>query len=127
MVSLDDDTAETRYQTEPTSGYVPETLYDRRWALTLLDRVLERLSQEFAQAGKALVFEHLKAFLMPEQAGISYAAAAVRLGLSEGAVKVSVHRLRRRFRELFREEVAHTVSSREEIDDEIRHLLAAVA
>ncbi len=80
------------------------------------------LEQEFMAAGKGLHFEHLKDYLMEEMGALPYAEAASRLGQSERAVKVAVHRLRRRFRELFREEVAHTVSSPEEIDDEIRKL-----
>jgi RNA polymerase sigma-70 factor (ECF subfamily) len=118
-------TAETRYIAEPVEHLTAEKLYERRWALTLLDRVLARLSHEFDAAEKKDLFEKLKPYLMAEKGTIPYAEAAIALGMNEGAIKVAVHRLRRRFRELFREEVAQTVARPEEIDDEIRHLLAA--
>jgi RNA polymerase sigma factor (sigma-70 family) len=124
-VPLQGHTAETRYVAEPSEQLTAEKLYERRWALTLLDRVLSRLSEEFNAVGKKEQFEKLKPYLMAERESIPYAEAAVVLGMNEGAIKVAVHRLRRRFRELFREEVAHTVARPEEIDEEIRHLLAA--
>jgi RNA polymerase sigma-70 factor (ECF subfamily) len=123
-VPLQGHTAETRYIAEPIQELTAEKLYERRWALTLLDRVLDRLGQEFHNAAKSELFEKLKPYLMGEKGAIPYAQAALASGLSEGAFKVAVHRLRRRFRELFREEVAHTVAKPEEIDQEIRHLLA---
>jgi len=86
---------------------------------------LARLSHEFDAAEKKELFEKLKPYLMAEKGTIPYAEAATALGMNEGALKVAVHRLRRRFRELFREEVAQTVARPEEIDDEIRHLLGA--
>ncbi len=125
-LSLDDgQTAETRYLMETGGSLSAEKLYDRRWAVTLLDRVLERLGREFAAGGKGAVFEQLKGYLMAEKGGVPYAEAAAALGMSEGALKVAVHRLRLRFRELFREEVAHTVSFPSEVDEEIRFLLEA--
>jgi RNA polymerase sigma-70 factor (ECF subfamily) len=124
-VPLQGHTAETQYAIEPVERLTAEKLYERRWALTLLDRVLARLRDEFNLADKKELFEKLKSYLMVEKEAIPYAKAAQLLGMNEGAVKVAVHRLRRRFRELFREEVAHTVSKPEEIDEEIRHLLAA--
>jgi RNA polymerase sigma-70 factor (ECF subfamily) len=123
-VPLQGHTAETRYVAEPSEQLTAEKLYERRWALTLLDRVLSRLSNEFNAVGKKEQFEKLKPYLMAERESISYAEAAVALGVNEGAIKVAVHRLRRRLRELFREEVSHTVARPEEIDEEIRHLLA---
>jgi RNA polymerase sigma-70 factor (ECF subfamily) len=125
QVPLQGHTAETRYIAEPIEPLTAEKLYERRWALTLLERVLARLGAEFDAAGKTEIFEKLKPFLMAEKGSIPYAEAAMALGTNEGAVKVAVHRLRRRFRELFREEVAQTVASSQEIDDEIRHLLSA--
>ena len=124
-VPLQGHSAETRYLAEPADRLTADKLYERRWALTLLDRVLERLRQEFVAAGKAAIFDQLKGSLMAEKGAITHSEAADALGLSEGAVKVAVHRLRRRFRELFREEVAHTVAGPEEIEEEIRHLLGA--
>jgi len=123
-VPLQGHTAETRYVAEPSEQLTAEKLYERRWALTLLDRVLSRLSDEFNAVGKKEQFEKLKPYLMAERESIPYAEAVVVLGMNEGAIKVAVHRLRRRFRELFREEVGHTVARPEEIDEEIRHLLA---
>jgi RNA polymerase sigma factor (sigma-70 family) len=124
-VPLQGHTAETRYIAEPVEQLTAEKLYERRWALTLLERVLTRLGHEFDAAEKKVIFEKLKPYLMAERDAIPYADAAIALSMNEGAVKVSVHRLRRRFRELFREEVAQTVAAPEEIDDEIRHLLSA--
>ena len=124
-VPLQGHTAETRYIAEPIEQLTAEKLYERRWALTLLERVLSRLGREFSEAGKKEHFERLKPYLMADKGSIPYAQAAAALGMNESAVKVAVHRLRRRFRELFREEVAHTVAKSEEIDEEIRHLLTA--
>ncbi len=126
-VPLAGHSAETQHLAEPADHLTAEKLYDRRWTLALLDRVLERLSQEFTAAGKAEVFDKLKDSLMTEKGAIPHSEAAAALGMSEGAVRVTVHRLRGRFRELFREEVARTVANAEEIDEEIRHLLAALS
>jgi len=123
-VPLQGHTAETRYVAEPSEQLTAEKLYERRWALTLLDRVLSRLRDEFNAVGKKEQFEKLKPYLMAERESIPYAEAVVVLGMNEGSIKVAVYRLRRRFRQLFREEVAHTVARPEEIDEEIRHLLA---
>jgi DNA-directed RNA polymerase specialized sigma24 family protein len=126
-VPLAGHSAETRHLAEPADHLTAEKLYDRRWALALLDRVLERLRKEFAVAGKAAVFDKLKDSLMAEKGAIPHSGVAAALGMSEVAVRVAVHRLRGRFRELFREEVARTVGSANEIDEEIRHLLAALS
>lgn len=125
LVSLDTSMAESRYQTEPSPALSPDRIYERRWALTLLDRTLARLRQEFTRLGKSQEFDRLKACLAADRGGIDYASAATDLGLSEGAARVATHRLRKRFRELFREEIAHTVSV-EELEDEIRHLMAVL-
>ena len=122
-VPLSGHSAETRYLAEPADRLTAEKLYERRWALTLLDRVLERLRQEFVAAGKEELFEQLKDSLMAEKGEIPNRETAAALGMSEGAAKVAVHRLRRRFRNLFREEVAQTVTRSEDIEEEIRHLL----
>jgi RNA polymerase sigma-70 factor (ECF subfamily) len=104
----------------------PEKLYDRAWAVTLLERVITRLRDENAAEGKARLFEQLKPFLMAGQAGSPrYAQAAAGLGMSEGAVRVAVHRLRRRYRELLRDEVAQTVSDAAEIEQEMQALFSA--
>jgi RNA polymerase sigma-70 factor (ECF subfamily) len=101
-------------------------MFDRRWALTILEQALVRLQQEFTDAGKGKLFESLKATLTGEAPPEPYAVTANKLDISEQAVKVAVHRLRRRYGELLRAEIAQTVSSAEEIEDELRDLFAAV-
>ncbi len=125
-VPIDTEIAETRYQAEPQEGLTAERVFERRWALTILEGVVRRLKSEAAVRGKGDEFDGLKAFLTVAAPESHYAEAGARVGLSEGAARVAVHRLRRRFRELFREEIARTVSRPEEIDDEIRHLLASL-
>lgn len=124
---LETELAEARYQSEPALTLTADRIYERRWALTLLENTLTRLRQEFGQANKAADFERLKAFLTADKAAIAYADVARELGTNEGAARVAVHRLRRRFREIFRSEVAHTVARAEEVDEELRHLLQALA
>jgi RNA polymerase sigma-70 factor (ECF subfamily) len=126
-LSLDASAAETRYRVEPADTLSADRIYERRWALTLLNQTLNRLRQEFAAGGKAREFDSFKVFLTAEKGTMTYADVAATLGLSEGAARVAVHRLRRRFREVFREEIAHTVASRDEIDGEVRHLLAVLS
>jgi RNA polymerase sigma factor (sigma-70 family) len=125
-VSWDSQTAEERYRLEPADPVTPEQVYDRRWALTLLETVLARLADEQSAAGKQEVFTHLKGYLWEEARGANYAETAVQLNMTEGAVKVAVHRLRRRLRDLLREEVAQTVASGEDVDEELRHLIGAI-
>lgn len=126
-LSLDTEIAEDRYQVEPTLDLPADRLYERRWALTLLERTMDRLRAEFDRAGKAVEFERLKSFLTADKSAIAYAEIARELGLTEGAARVAVHRLRRRFREVFREETAHTVAAAEDVDEEVRQLLLALA
>ena len=118
--------AERQYQAEPDPGAAADRAFERRWALTLIERTLARLREEFTAAGKTRDFEVLKVFLAAEQGGISYAAVAEQLDLNEVAARVAVHRLRRRFREHFRAEIAHTVARPEDIEAEVRHLMAAL-
>jgi RNA polymerase sigma factor (sigma-70 family) len=125
-ISWDSQTAEERYRLEPADPVTPEQIYDRRWALTLLETVLARLAEEQSTAGKEQVFTQLRGYLWGEARETGYAEIAERLGMTEGAVKVTVHRLRRRLRDLLREEVAHTVASDAEIDEELRHLIAVI-
>jgi RNA polymerase sigma factor (sigma-70 family) len=124
-VSLDDEDPETRYRLEPPDPLTPETLFERRWALTVLDRAVQRVREEYAASEKADLFEELKEFLSDRRAS-PHAALASKYGISVGAVGVSIHRLRKRYAEVLREEVSHTVTTPEEVDDEIRHLIAAV-
>jgi DNA-directed RNA polymerase specialized sigma24 family protein len=119
--------AESRYRFEPSHDLTPERVFERRWALTLLDQVVGRLREEFARAGKPALFDRLKFSLTGEAAPMPYRDLAAQLALSEGALKVAIHRLRRRYRELLREEIGHTVADPAEIEDEIRHLFDAVA
>lgn len=126
VISLDAEAPEARYQLEPPDLLTPDKLYERRWAQAILDRALNRLRTEFVAAGKEATYAVLHAFEPGEQLRLSYAEAAVRLGVSEAAVKSLIHRMRRRHRELVREEIAHTVPTVAEIDDELRHLVAVL-
>lgn len=127
FISLDDQTAEDRYRQEPADESSPEKIYERRWALTLLDQVLRQLEAESAATGKRQFFEQLKVFLLEDKGVGSYAETAARLEMTEGALRVAVHRLRQRYGELFRDEIAHTVASPEEIEEEVRHLLRVLS
>jgi len=124
-ISLDALTAESRYAMEPAGAETPETIFQRRWALTLLEQVMTRLRGEFTAAGKAEIFDELKAMLTGDKT--PYAEVGQRLGMNEGAVKVAVHRLRKRYRDLIREEIAQTVESDGEVEDELRDLMSALA
>ena len=126
-ISLDSLTAEQRYALEPAEQLTADKLFERRWALTLLDQVMSRLRDEQAAGGKLAQFEQIKECITSAGRGTPYAELATRLGTTEGAIKVMVHRLRQRYRELLEEEIANTVSSREEIEEERRHLLAALS
>ena len=123
IVSLDAAEAEGRYSREPADRADPARIFERRWALTVLDTVLARLKEQLETEGKGRLFEHLQALVVGEPGAARHAEIAARLGLSESAVSVTVHRLRQRYRQLLREEVAQTVQRIEEIDDEIGHLL----
>jgi DNA-directed RNA polymerase specialized sigma24 family protein len=125
IASLDSDACESRLRREPAHEATPERIFDRRWALALIERALGRLESEYALAGKAAVFAALKPALGGDR-GIPYADLARTLGISEGAVKVAMHRLRARCGRAIRDEVAQTVGSPEEVDDELRLLFAAL-
>ena len=125
IVPLDGLEPEARYHLEPADTMTPERLFEQQWALTLLEQVLARLQAEMTAAGKAALFESMKGHLAGTREE-TYAATAARLGLSEGAVKVAVHRLRRRYRDLLQEEIAHTVAGPEDIEEEIRYLFTCL-
>lgn len=125
-LALDFKTSEERYLREPSHELTAERIYERQWALTLIDRALDRLRQEFTQAGKLAQFERLKSYLGGGEDTVPYHELGSALGLSEGAVKVAVHRMRRRCRELVRKEIAQTVAGPEEIEEELRDLFDAV-
>jgi RNA polymerase sigma factor (sigma-70 family) len=122
-IPLDFATAESRASIEPADKWSPEKTYEREWALTLLDLVLNRLREEFIAKGKQRHFETLKQFLGENEPG-SFDVAAKVLGISSSAVKVAAHRMRRRYRELLRSEIAETVAEPEDVDDELRTLRA---
>jgi len=126
-ISLDVDAAEGRYQLEPPDDLTPEKLFDRRWALILLDRALTQVGQDYAETNKAALFENLKGFLTGDSSGIPYAQIARTMDMTEGAVKVAVHRLRRHFRDALVEQIAETVSDPADIDAEITYLMKAVS
>ncbi|MBE3096781.1 MAG: sigma-70 family RNA polymerase sigma factor [Planctomycetes bacterium] len=125
VLSFDRGEAETRYRLEPSHELTPEKDFDRQWALTLLGQVLDSLEAEHAASGTERLFEGLKGFLTQAEGLHPYAEVACRLGMTEGAVKVAVHRLRRRYRRLLREQIAQTVAGPKEVDEEIRHLFGA--
>jgi RNA polymerase sigma-70 factor (ECF subfamily) len=126
-LSLDWQNADTRYQIHPADELSPDRLYDRAWAVTLLEQVILRLQDESAAVGQAALFAELKPFLMVGKKAIPYAQAAAALGLTEGTLRVMVHRLRRRYRELLRTEIAQTLSDPAQVDEEMRALLGAFA
>ena len=127
FISLDSAIAEERYQIERADELTPEKLFERRWMLTVLERALERVSAEFSRIGKSQQFEQFSPFLTGFGPQASYQQVAEKLGMNEGAVKVGIHRLRRRFGKALREEVSHTVANDHQIEGEIRHLLSGIA
>jgi RNA polymerase sigma-70 factor (ECF subfamily) len=127
LVSIDQFTEEERQLLEPADPNTPDQVYERRWAETVLRRALDRLQGEYEQAGQSALFERLKVFQPRDPAGLSQAEIGRQLGMSEVAVKSAFQRLRRRHSEILREEIAHTVTRPEEIDEEIRHLRKVLA
>ncbi len=125
ILPLDGSEAETRYQHEQAYELTPEKAFERQWAVTILGQVLAQLRAEFVADGKTELFETLKGFLTGADDEQSYAEVGAKLRMRAGAIKVAVHRLRRRYRNLLREEISHTVASPEEVDEEIRALFAA--
>jgi RNA polymerase sigma-70 factor (ECF subfamily) len=125
-LSLDEMTAEERYRHEPTDALTADQLYDRRWALDLLDRARLRLRDEYVGADKAERLPHLEPFLSGGPTTTDYARSALHLGLSEAAVRQEAHRFKKRFGELLREEVAQTVAQPDEVADELRYLIDVV-
>jgi RNA polymerase sigma-70 factor (ECF subfamily) len=126
QLALDYAAGESRWSFEPVDLLTPERAFERQWALTLLDTVIARLQDELAQAGKGRQFELLKGTLLGERAAGAYTTAAAELDLSEDTVRQAAHRLRKRFRELLRAEVAQTVAAPGEVDEEIQSLFAAL-
>ena len=125
LVPLEFSSGEERYQREPAHDETPERIFQRRWALAVLDRVVERLRNEFVRHGRPEHFQRLKVFLLG-QTDAPYAALAREMNTSEGALKVAIHRLRKRYRELFRQEIADTVADPAEVESELRFLAAVL-
>lgn len=125
-ISFDEATAEGLYRLEPLDCVTAEKLYERRWAMTLLEATLAKLSTEFQREGKELLFERLKPTLAGSRESQPYAELAAELKMSAGAIKVAVHRFRQRYRELLRAEIASTVSTPSEVDEEIRYLFSVL-
>ena len=128
--SLDEEIAEGRYRHEPADHFTPEKAFERRWAETLLQGVLDRLRDEWERkaTGEATCrFDDVKPFLLDGRESAPFAEAARRLGVTEASLKWAVHKLRKRYGEIFREEISHTVSGPDEIEDEIRHLFSVMA
>lgn len=128
VVSLDTREAESRFQGEPVDpGLAPDQAFDRAWAIAVLDRVTAQLGRDYADSGQEELFEALNFCLTGARSEIPYAEIASRLLMSESAVRVAVHRMRSRYRDILRREIADTVNSPEEVDDELRHLYRALA
>src|SRR3954470_5637115 len=125
VVSLEFSSGEDRYQREPPHDETPERIFERRWALSVLDQVVQKLRTEFVRHGRPEHFDQLKVFLLG-RSDAPYAALALEMNTSEGALKVATHRLRKRYRELFRQEIADTVADPAEVDSELRFLAAVL-
>jgi RNA polymerase sigma factor (sigma-70 family) len=126
-LSLDWQSADTQFQVAAAAALSPDKVFDREWAIALLGKVIERLGSECADDGRTREFETLKVFLTAGKGALPHAAAASALGVDEGAVRVAVHRLRKRYRELLRDEIAQTLAETSQVDEELRALFGAFA
>lgn len=124
IISIDQNSAESRYILEPAHNITAELIFEQRWATTLLDQVLARLAAEYGATGRGSLFQDLRGSLLKEKSSLPYSELATQMQMTEAAVKMAVQRMRIRYRELLREEIAKTVASPDEIEDEIRHLFA---
>lgn len=124
VLPIDPELAESRFMAGPAHELQPDLLFDRQWALTLLDRTMLRLQEEYVSSGRAKLFELLRGCLTKDESALPYVEIATRLNLTEPAVKMAVQRLRARYREILRAEIADTVAGPEEIEEEIRHLFS---
>jgi RNA polymerase sigma-70 factor (ECF subfamily) len=125
-LSLNVEQGEARFALDAPDADTPASLFEKRWAFTLLERVMARLQTEYVEADKHSLFDQLRSHLQGDRSGPAYAVIAAQCGLSEGAVKVAAHRMRYRYGELLREEIARTVSSSEEVDEELRYLIRVI-
>lgn len=126
ILSLDAQREEEGYLQEPADNLTPEKVFERRWALTLLERAFARLRDEHEVKGKSEFFDSIQPYLVASEDRAPYKEAAEKLGMSEGSLKVAIHRMRRRFRDALRDEVAQTVTNEKEIEEEIRYLLTVL-
>ena len=124
--SLDERDAEGRYLAEPVEGLTPERIYEKRWAVTLLEQVMRRLREQYEANGKRELFDKLKPFVWDDAMSDGYNSISIQLGMSDGALRIAMHRLRESFREILRTEVASTVASPAEVDEELRYLVASL-
>ncbi|MBI5385943.1 MAG: sigma-70 family RNA polymerase sigma factor [Verrucomicrobia bacterium] len=127
LISWEELRMEPEAETEPADFETPESAYERQWAVTLLEHACQLLGEEYAAAGKQPLFDHLKGFVWGGRSELPYAQVGEQLGMSEGAVKVAVHRLRQRYGQLLRQEVAQTVAHPEEVDEELRYLVSVMS
>lgn len=127
IISLDELQSEENHALEPAESLTADQIFERRWAQNLMDRTVVQLRQEYIESGKRDLFDQLKDF-QPNEPGLqSHAAVGIRFGLSESAVKSAAHRLRLRHRAILRQEIARTLSSSDEVDEEIRHLIQVLS
>lgn len=124
-VPIDQEVAETRFSSDTLHTLAPDVLFDRQWAMALLEQTMANLQEEYTATGRARLFEALRNCLAPEAAALPYANLARELNLTEAAFKMAVYRIRSRYRQLLRDEIAATVSSAAEVEEEIRHLFSA--
>jgi len=127
ILSLGFQNAEDQYALEPGDQLSPEKLFEKSWALTVLERTMNRLEKEMAEKNKKKLFDHLKVYLTTDKDIIPYGKTAKELKMPEGSVRVAVHRLRRRYRKLLRDEIGQTVADEDQIDEEMGHLFSALA
>jgi RNA polymerase sigma-70 factor (ECF subfamily) len=126
LIPLEELRADKRIETEPADSMTAEMIYERRWALTVLEQVLDRLKNEYRTAGNAALFDSLKQLLPDEPGSPSQAEIAAQLGMTENALRQAFYRFRQRYQSLLREEIAHTVATPGDIEDELRHLIAVI-
>ncbi len=126
LIPLEELRANERIEMEPSDPLTAEMIYERRWALTVLERVLSRLKEEYHTAGNAALFDALKQLLPDEPGSPSQAEIAAQLGMTENAIRQAFYRFRQRYQSLLREEIAHTVATPGDIEDELRHLIAVL-
>jgi RNA polymerase sigma-70 factor (ECF subfamily) len=126
LIPLEEIRADERIEMEPADRVTAELIYERRWALTVLEQVLGRLKDEYRTAGNAALFDSLKQLLPDEPGSPSQAEIAAQLGMTENAVRQAFYRFRQRYQSLLREEIAHTVATPGDIEDELRHLIAVL-